>query len=102
MVKVYSDVFASSGLKARELGEIEAVCRDFCGRRMVATRLKEGLARAEGEQRAKIEKELALRDDDAAMDRRYGKAVMDLLRGREQELIRLHAATSGGPRLRSV
>ena len=86
----HAEAIRTSGLSPREASEIDAVVRDFSGRRAVERRLRERLGTAEGDKRARVEKELRTRNDDADLERRYGQAVLQALRAREEALLALH------------
>jgi len=79
-----------SGLSAREVGEIDAVARDFAGRRAVVERVRQRLEGAGPELRARLEGELRGRDDDGAIERRYGRQALEALRARGEALLALH------------
>lgn len=86
----HAEAVRTSGMSAREVGELDAVVRDFSGRRAVVQRVRERLEAAGGERRAQLEAELRGRDDDGALERRYGRAALDALKAREAPLLALH------------
>ncbi|HVE87450.1 MAG TPA: hypothetical protein VND93_31550 [Myxococcales bacterium] len=86
----HAEAVRESGLSAREVGEIDAVARDFAGRRAVVRRLQERAGTAGPELRARLEEELRGREDDAALERRYGREAVEALRAREEALVALH------------
>jgi hypothetical protein len=90
VARVHAEAVRSSGLSAREVGEIDAVARDFAGRRAVTRRLRERLEGAGPELRARLEQELRGRDDDGAVERRYGRPALEALLAREEALLALH------------
>lgn len=86
----HAEAVHKSGLSAREVGEIDAVVRDFSGRRAVVRRVRQRLEGAGPEQRARLEQELRGRDDDGAVERRYGRPALEALLAREEALLALH------------
>lgn len=90
VAQAHAEAVRTSGLSAREVGEIDAVARDFSGRRVVARRLRQKLESAGPELRARLERELRGRDDDGAIERRYGRQALEALLAREEALRALH------------
>src|SRR6185369_7653765 len=76
----HAEAVRTSGMSAREVGEIDRVARDFSGRLAVVQRVRERMEAAGGERRAQLEAELAGRDDDGALERRYGRAALEALK----------------------
>jgi hypothetical protein len=91
----HAEAVRTSGLSAREVGALDAVVRDFAGRRAVVHRVRKRMETADPGRRAKLEREVAGRDDDGAMERRYGRETLEALRAREEALLALHV---GAPR----
>lgn len=90
LASAHAEAVRQSGLSAREVSELDAVARDFSGRKAVAHRLRRRLQTASGELRARLEGELRGRDDDAALARRYGEEALEALKAREEALLALH------------
>ena len=103
----HARALAAAGIERGRLEVLQALVRDFCGRRWIVRRLEarraELLARkAQGpltpkdaEKLASAEKERARVNDLAPLEERYGKAAIDLLREREDELLALHEQLRG-------
>lgn len=93
---------AHAGLDARELGELEALVRDFCGKRwslrtleerrehLLAKQARKDLSDVEAEKLERLESELQKKDLLPQLERRYGAEAIALLRAREDELLVLH------------
>jgi hypothetical protein len=96
-----------TGLSAREVAALEAVVRDYCGRRWTALQLEQRLANAKRDVDAalqagrqpdkrdlrvidRVPQELPGVSDLSRLERRYGAELIGLLRARESELIALH------------
>jgi len=91
-------------LPARLLGELEAMVRDFCGKRwsgrVLAKRFQELSAKqqqglltpSEAAKLARLEEERPTLEALPALDRRYGREAVALLCAREEELLTLHQA----------
>jgi hypothetical protein len=86
----HAEAVRTSGLSAREVGALDAVVRDFCGRRAVARRVRQRMETAPPDQRDRLEQELVARDDDGAVERRYGRPALEALKAREEALLALH------------
>ena len=86
----HAEAVKVSGLSAREVGELDAVVRDFCGRRAVVRRVRRRMEAADPPVRDRLEQELASRDDDGAVERRYGRQALEALLAREEALLALH------------
>jgi hypothetical protein len=86
----HAEAARTSGLTGRELGELDAVARAFCGRRAVVRRVRQRMEGASPARRALLEQKLAGRDDDAALERRYGAQALEALKAREEPLLALH------------
>jgi len=86
----HAEAVRASGLSAREVGALDAVVRDFCGRRAVVARLRKRMETADPATRDRLEQELAARDDDGAVERRYGRQALEALRAQEAALLALH------------
>lgn len=86
----HAEAVRTSGLSAREVGALDAVVRDFCGRRAVVRRVRRRMETASLELRDRWEQELATRDDDGAVERRYGRQALEALLAQEEALLALH------------
>lgn len=92
-------VQAEIGLSARDAAALEALSRDFCGRRWADRQLSRRMAELQQlpapterdtQKLENVTKELRQRDTVASLARRYGKGAIDLLLAREEELLELH------------
>lgn len=92
-------VQAEIGISTQEAGVLEALVRDFCGRRWADRLLSRRMAElqqlpAPSEREKKklenVTQELKQRDTVTTLSRRYGKGTIDLLLAREDELLELH------------
>jgi hypothetical protein len=103
----HDEALKQSGLSAAEFSQLDALCRDFCGRRRISGELERHLAetkdrldraKAQGstpsqkdvETAQRLSEEIARRKDAAALERRYGEQAVRLLTERAEELAHLH------------
>jgi hypothetical protein len=96
------EALAHAGLSVREQGELEAIVRDFCGKRwslrtleerrrhLLSKQARKELSDAEAEKLERLSSELLKLDVMPALERRYGAEAIGLLRAREEELLALH------------
>jgi hypothetical protein len=102
-----NDARLPAGIERGRLEVLQAMVRDFCGRRWTAKRLEARRAellakKAQGQLTAKEAEKLEAADKESArvsdlgpLEARYGKDALDLLREREDELLALHEQLRG-------
>jgi hypothetical protein len=102
-----NDARLPAGIERGRLEVLQAMVRDYCGRRWTAKRLESRRAelsakKAAGQLTAKeaekleaAEKESARVSDLGQLEARYGKDALDLLKEREDELLSLHEQLRG-------
>jgi len=104
------EALAGAGLPARELGELEAIVRDYCGKRWTMRVLekryreldakqKQGtLTDVETEKLERLQDEMHKIDPLPGLERRYGHEAVAIIAAREEELIELHQAVGAALR----
>jgi hypothetical protein len=102
-----NDAPVPATLERGRLEVLQALVRDYCGRRWTARKLEARrqellaqkasgpLSPKDAEKLAAAEKERARVNDLSLLEARYGKEALDLLREREDELLELHEQLRG-------
>ncbi len=107
LARAHQAAQTACGLSAKELTRIGPVVADFAGKRWTAKQLAKKhdtladrgqLTPPEQETLAKLAKELVRLNDLTALEQRYGKDILRILRANEEEVLALHERTTAAQR----
>src|SRR5262249_37338792 len=96
LAKAHEQALASSGLTHQELSRLGTLCSDYCSKRRSEIELankREKIAaspKATPEILGELDKALARMASSTTLTERYGAQNVELLKEREEELLRLH------------